>query len=149
MGVLVLVAALDDPERLAELAMDAERDGHRMVSRLIAEWTEGTNRFDRPRERLYVATVDGRVVGVCGLNVDPYVADERIGRVRRLYVSAGERRLGIGSVLVERILQDARGAFDVLRLRTRNPVAAAFYESHGFIEVEGDEACTHQLVSGG
>jgi GNAT superfamily N-acetyltransferase len=74
------------------------------------------------------------------------VSDPRVGRVRRLYVAVASRRLGVGSVLVRCIIDDARAVFGLLRLRTRNPVAATFYESHGFVPVAGEDACTHRLV---
>lgn len=140
----VLISRPSDAECLADLAADAEQDGHRMVTRLIADWRDGSNRFERPGESLYVAGLEGEIVGVCGLNVDPYLEEARTGRVRRLYVAVAHRRRAVGSLLVARIVADAWQAFDVLRLRTRNPVAAAFYESHGFTPVAGDDACTHR-----
>lgn len=99
---------------------------------------------------MYVATADGRVIGVGGLNVDPYIADPTAGRVRHLFVSAQRRRSGVASVLLDRIVDDAGLTFSVLRLRTRNPDAAAFYSARGFAKVEDDEFCTHmRAVSGG
>ena len=50
------------------------------------EWRTGTNRFDRPDEALFGAWAKGQLVGVCGLNIDPYRGDDRVGRVRHLYV---------------------------------------------------------------
>jgi hypothetical protein len=41
------------------------------------------NRFSRPGEALLIAERGGRWVGVCGLNVDPYLDDRRVGRDRR------------------------------------------------------------------
>lgn len=142
----VTVSRPPDAECLIGLAADAEADGHRMVTQLIAEWRDGSNGFRRPGESLYVASIRDEVVGVAGLNVDPYVDDPRTGRVRRLYVAVEHRRHAVGSLLVSRIIGDARRAFDLLRLRTRNPEAAAFYESHGFVPVVGDDICTHRLV---
>ncbi len=117
-----------------------------MVSRLISDHRDGSNRFNAAGERLYIAEADGRVLGVCGLNLDPYVADASVGRVRRLYVSVAQRRLGVGSVLVDQVVSDARGTFARLRLRTYDPIAAAFYVSRGFGQVGDDEFCTHQIA---
>jgi [ribosomal protein S5]-alanine N-acetyltransferase len=164
----VAVTPLEDADVLTDLALDAERDGHRMVSQLISDWKDGTNRFTNHGESLYVATLAGdrtelqrsigvrndtlsssvtpNAIGVCGLNVDPYVPEPWIGRVRRLYVSTAHCRLGIGSALVDRILADARNTFTRLRLRTRNPEAAEFYVAKGFVPVTGQETCTHELV---
>lgn len=134
---------LDDVARLEQLAEEADREGHVFVSRMIAEWADGANRFDGPGERAYVATVEGNVIAVGGLNVDPYIADPTIGRVRHLFVSAEHRRSGVASILLDRIVEDGRATFSVLRLRTRNPDAAAFYRARGFVEIGGEEFCTH------
>src|SRR5687767_8416863 len=99
----ISVYPLTDPAVLAGLAADAEADGRRMVSRLMAEWSDGSNRFDRPGERAYVAVCDGRVVAVCGLNVDPFADDPAVGRVRRLYVETAQRRKGAGSAVLKRL----------------------------------------------
>ena len=142
----IRIEVLEDAECLVALAREAEQDGHRMVSRLVDDWRDGTNRFGRPGENLYLATLEGEVVGVCGLNIDPYLDDPRVGRVRRLYVSTAHRRRGLGSLLVSCVIDDARQSFNILRLRTHNPIAAAFYEAQGFVRVDDDDVCTHQLV---
>ena len=140
------IAPLTDVGSLNDLARDAEQDGYRMVSRLISDWQHGTNRFDGPGETLYVVSADGGVVGVGGLNVDPFIETGGVGRVRRLYVSSQLRRRGIGSTLVEQIVQDAKTSFELLRLRTFDERAAAFYRACGFEDVHGDDTCTHQLA---
>ena len=144
MTAQVVVAPMTDVATIAELALDAEADGHRMVSVLIDEWVDGRNRFARPGEALYGASVDGSVRGVCGLNVDPYVDDPGVGRVRRLYVRVADRRRHIGTALVSAVVDDAARTFARLRLRTYNPVAAAFYEARGFERVDGNAECTHE-----
>ena len=105
----------------------------------------GTNRFDQPGEALYAARVNGEVVGACGLNVDPYTAEGRVGRVRHLYVMEAYRRHGIGRRLVVEVIAAARGSFDRLRLRTANPEAARLYEALGFAPCAGEADCTHAL----
>jgi hypothetical protein len=60
----------------------------RFVRRLADDWVSVANRFDRPGEALFVARLPGQVVGVRGLNVDPYTAEPGVGRVRHLYVAA-------------------------------------------------------------
>jgi len=115
-----------------------------MVARLLDEWSTGENRFDKPGERSYVVTIEGHVCGVCGLNIDPFADGHRVGRVRRLYVSAAQRRRGIGSAVMEQLTRDASGRFDELRLRTHDPRAWAFYEAIGFTPVKAIEHCTHR-----
>ena len=54
--------------RIGDLLSESEGAGLRMVRRLVHEWETGTNRFDKPGEALFGAWLDGRLVGVCGLN---------------------------------------------------------------------------------
>ena len=143
----VVVRPLDDAEALADLARDAEQDGHRMVSHLMGEWRDGSNRYSAPGEQLYAAAIDDRIVGVCGLNIDPYAEAPAVGRVRHLYILQAHRRLGVGRQLVAAVLDAARGRFRCVRLRTTNPAAARLYESLGFRPSAGQPDCTHLLES--
>jgi GNAT superfamily N-acetyltransferase len=138
--LLELPAAL-----LAPLIDESEQAGLRFVSRLAEEWESGRNRFDRPGEALFGALTDGGLVGVCGLNVDPYAGEPRIGRVRHLYVGMAHRRHGVGRQLVGAVVAAARGSFATLRLSAANPQAARLYETLGFRRRAGDARCTHVL----
>jgi GNAT superfamily N-acetyltransferase len=133
------------PDRFADLVVESEREGFAFVRRLVDAWESGDNRFDGPDEALFAAVVDGCVVGVCGLNVDPYLPGRRVGRVRHLYVAAGFRRGGIGTELVAAVIAEARGTFDRLRLRTDSEPAVRFYESLGFRRTDDEPDCTCAL----
>src|SRR5579871_3377770 len=87
------------PELLA-LVDESEAEGHGFLRRLVAEWESGQNRFAGPGEALYVARQGAGLVGVCGLNADPYARLPGIGRLRHLYVVADHRRRGVGQTLV-------------------------------------------------
>jgi GNAT superfamily N-acetyltransferase len=143
----VLIEPLVDMplDELAAVVAESERAGMRFIRRLADEWAAGTNRFDKPGEALFAARADGRLVGVCGLNIDPYACDPQVGRVRRLYVLAEFRRLGVGRRLMEAVVAAARGRFASLRLRTESPEAAEFYERLGFHRRDGMPDCTHTL----
>jgi GNAT superfamily N-acetyltransferase len=130
-------------DRLDPLIAESEQHGLAFVRRLADEWTDGTNRFDRPGEALFVNRIAGRIVGVCGLNVDPYTAEPNVGRVRHLYVLSPYRRLGVGRALVSDVVDAARGRFRRLRLRTGDPGAAHFYETLGFRPEAHLGDCTH------
>ncbi|HEV8532042.1 MAG TPA: GNAT family N-acetyltransferase [Methylomirabilota bacterium] len=134
-----------DLAALTTLITEGERSGSRFVGRLATEWASGANRFDKPGEALFVARVEGQPVGVCGLNVDPYTAARRVGRVRHLYVMEAYRRQGIGRRLLADVVAAARGPFDRLRLRTANLEAARFYEAIGFAVCPGEAESTHAL----
>jgi GNAT superfamily N-acetyltransferase len=144
--------------RLRELPLDAldvlviesEQAGSTFVRRLVDEWRSGANRFDRPGEALFGAWLDGRLVGVCGLNVDPYSAEPRVGRVRHLYVLTDGRRSGVGRELVAAVIAASRASFDTLRLSTTNPAAARLYESLGFRPTRGAVGdASHVMTLGG
>jgi GNAT superfamily N-acetyltransferase len=135
-------------DAFSPLVAESEREGWRFVRRLADEWAAGTNRFDRPGEALLAAWVDGALVGVCGLNADPYAGDPAIGRVRRLYVLREFRGRGVGNLLVQAVLQSARTRFRSLHVRTESAAAGRLYERLGFVPAVGVPDCTHILVLG-
>lgn len=132
-------------DRLAALLAESEQQGFRFVRRLVQEWESGDNRFDRPGEALFVARVGVDVVGVCGLSVDSYTGDPKVGRVRHLYVLVRHRRSGVGEQLVADVLEAAPGRFERLHLRTTNPTAARLYERLGFRRTFDARDRTHVL----
>jgi GNAT superfamily N-acetyltransferase len=144
-GVEIERVAELGPDALATLIAESEASGLRFVRRLVDDWATAANRFDRPGEALFVARDGSAIVGVGGLNVDPYTADAAVGRVRHLYVLSAHRRRGIGERLVATIVDAARGRFHTLRLSTSNPEAAQLYERLGFRVRVGDAACTHVM----
>lgn len=132
-----------DSHTLEELRAESSREGYRFVERLCEEWVSGANRFSGPGEALFFAVAGGQVVGVCGLNCDPYVRDPHVGRVRRLYVSRAHRRSGVGGALLEAVVAYARCHFKVLRVRTE--AASKFYAAHGFRCISSEPETTHVL----
>lgn len=130
---------------LAPLVAESEQAGWRFLRRLLDDWSSGANRFDGDGEALYAARVDGRLVGVCVVNVDPYAADRGVGRLRRLYVAADQRGQGIGRCLVRQAVSAAAVRFHRLRLRTESAAAANFYEGLGFERRDDAGTCTHVL----
>lgn len=121
----------------------ANLEGFKPIQWLRDDWEAGTNRFSQPGEAFYTARMERRLVGVCGVNQDPFAQEAKIARLRRLYVIPELRRRGIGRQLVKRALEDAAKYFEVIRLRTVDPNSAAFFEAVGFTKVKGDESATH------
>jgi GNAT superfamily N-acetyltransferase len=132
-------------DRFAEMLAESEAVGYRFLRRVADEWESGVNRFSRPGEALLVAERNGRWAGVCGLGIDPYLNDPRVGRVRNVYVLAACRRQGVARRLVEEAIGRARGHFDRLRLRGEEAGPARLYESLGFRRCRGIPDCTHIL----
>jgi GNAT superfamily N-acetyltransferase len=142
MPTITRIADLDD-RQISGLRAESAREGFKFIERLCNDWASGANRFDACGEALFVAIDEGQVVGVCGLNRDPYAKEPRTGRVRRLYVSPAHRGIGVGSALLEAVITHAAAYFDLLRVRT--DAAHAFYTSHGFQPTESDGDATHIL----
>ncbi|MBD2058179.1 GNAT family N-acetyltransferase [Oculatella sp. FACHB-28] len=135
---------LDLPvQELAEMLAESKTAGFRAIDRLINEWRAGVNRFDRPGEALFLAKQGNHIIGICGLNHDPYANSTRIGRIRRLYVMQSDRRQGVGRSLVHHVIQAAL-SFDWLHVRTTSPIAGQFYQSLGFTTCDS-EFVTHVL----
>jgi GNAT superfamily N-acetyltransferase len=142
----VIARVIDLPrDRFAVLLAESEASGYQFVRRLVNEWERSVNRFTRPGEALFVAELGGMVVGVCGLNIDPYLEDPSVGRVRNVYVLAACRGRGFGRQLVEQAIAAGRGHFDRLRLRADETGPARLYESLGFRSWPGMPDCTHIL----
>ena len=131
----------DDFDRLAA---ESQTEGYDFLVRMREEWISGKNQFSKTNEVLYAALEEGVLVGVCGLNIDPYVTNTVVGRLRHLYVSVAQRRKGIAKALVLAVLKE--NVFPSVRLRTRNPSADIFYRSIGFSQVNDDPHATHVWI---
>ena len=143
-SLAIEIRPLAELDHLLPLLAIAEAEGWSMVSRLVADWRTGVNRFHSPGEALLVAAIVTDIVGECGLNLDPFAGSAAVGRVRRLYVAPAWRRRGVGSALVGAILSTAEGSFEIVHVRTYDRGAAAFYRSLGFVDVIDDPYCTQR-----
>ncbi|MBE1446798.1 GNAT family N-acetyltransferase [Paenibacillus sp. OAS669] len=143
--VIIHKAEQLDGSELTRLVEESTGEGFRHLQRLIRDYESGTNTFDKQGEALFLAYYQGALAGVCGLNQDPYALDQPVGRVRRMYVSTGSRRLGIGRRLMEAVIAEARCHYSMLVLRTDNPEADRFYRSLGFKPDETADHNSHYL----
>ncbi len=132
---------------LGSLFNEAASEGHRFVARAATEWANGSNRFDQDGEGLFLAFAGEHTIGMCGLNIDPFLDDPTVGRLRHLYVTPHHRKAGIGRRLVCACLELADGSFRRVRLRTFDRMAAQFYEDLGFAAV-GEQTATHSIRLG-
>jgi GNAT superfamily N-acetyltransferase len=129
------------PEVLV-LEAQAVAEGFRFLTRLIADWKNGSNRFDQPGECLFGAFRNGQLIAVGGLSHDP-CAGPGVGRLRRVYVARVSRGQDVGKALVQRLLEYAAQRFRVVRLSTDTPEGVAFYLRCGFQQIQDDFA-THE-----
>lgn len=146
-----MVAALDVrafdelPDGIADLVELSKAEGHDLVERLVDDWRDGSNRFDRIGEVACRVRLGPELVAVGGLNRDPYIDDPKVGRIRHVYVVPEARGAGVGRALVEALVNHARGRFTRVRVRTMNTAAAGFYRALGFEETPEEAESTHHI----
>lgn len=134
------------PEGIESMARAAADEGYGMISRLVVDHASGENRFDAPGEGLWELRAGAGLIGVCGLNQDPFAAPvENAGRIRRLYVIPGSRRHGVASALLTHVITAARLRFSLLTAFTTSPAATLFYTARGFQEVSDVPRRSFQL----
>ena len=127
-----------------ELHAEARAEGFDFMDTLLDDWLDGSNRFDAPGEALCGVFEQERLIAVGGLNVDPFLNDPEVGRVRRVYVRAAWRNKGIGAALVMALVERAKASFRHVRLRAESADAGRLYERLGFAALESADA-THGM----
>jgi GNAT superfamily N-acetyltransferase len=144
---LITIKRLDsaDSEGISKLVEESKRDGFRFLERLVTEYQSGENTFQKPGEMLAGAYHDETLIGIGGINQDPYSQHEKAGRIRRFYVLKEHRRQGVGELLLSALLTAADDFFDFAVLRTDTKEASLFYIQAGFIEDNLFENSTHYL----
>jgi GNAT superfamily N-acetyltransferase len=91
-------------------------------------------RYEPPDGRLLIALVDDQLAGCAALRK----LSPGIGEMKRLYVRPAFRGTGLGRLLVEQIIAEARSAgFQFLRLDSlpRMERAITLYRAFGFREI--------------
>jgi putative acetyltransferase len=121
-GLIELVGSVFAEYPNCVLAVDEEIPELRHIATSFAEWNG----------RFWIAERQGRVVGCVGLTPahDPGGIE-----LKKLYVSASERKSGLGSRLTDLVVAEARarGArFIDLWSDTKFETAHRFYENRGF-----------------
>jgi GNAT superfamily N-acetyltransferase len=110
------------------LRADALAEGFRQMERLVADWEAGRIRFDRDSEALLAARLNGALVGIGGLTIEPVVPGAL--RMRRFYIWPAFRRIGVGRRLVTTLLAGVDGDRSIMV--NAAPASTAFWERLGF-----------------
>ena len=124
---------------------ESKRIGYNFLQRTIDDWYSGVNKFNKPGEKLWGLFIGKDLIGVGGLNKDPYTLAPRVGRVRHLYIREAQRLKGSATLIVTKIVEEANHNFTMLRLFTDNAGASAFYEKLGFKQTEEYKA-SHFII---
>ncbi len=133
------------PKDFKELVKASEAEGFNFIRKMDASWVKNENRFTKNGEFFLGIFEKENLVGCGGLNIDPYIEDEKIGRVRHLYIHPNFRRRGLAKDLMLQIEKSAKKRFQILRLRTFNPEASKFYLKLGY-EKTAEKYATHYKV---
>jgi putative acetyltransferase len=94
--------------------------------------------YAAPRGCLLAVRIEGTCAGCCALRPLDNVDYPNASEMKRLFVRPAYRRLGLGRMLAEAILDSARTmGYDCALLDTLNDMesARALYEELGFVEV--------------
>lgn len=128
------------------LVNESKEQGFCFLERLVDEYKNGTNTFNRPGEALY-GVFDKMSVSIAigGLNIDPFSNQPKVGRLRRFYVSKNYRRMGLGSLMLETIILDAVNYYNIIVLHTDTKEADKFYTAFGFSKNYTFPKATHSL----
>ncbi|MGE7887036.1 GNAT family N-acetyltransferase [Bacillus cereus] len=118
----------------SHLVQDSKEEGFNFIIKLINEYKNKINVFNKTGECLYGIFQEDTLIGVGGLNEDPYTEDNKIGRSRRFYISRDYRRIGLGNVLLNQLLCHAEKYFEVIVLHTDTKQGNAFYTANGFVK---------------
>ncbi|MBG9832287.1 GNAT family N-acetyltransferase [Bacillus wiedmannii] len=118
------------------LVQESKDEGFYFLIKLISEYENKINTFNKNGECLFGIFQGEKLIGIGGLNEDPYTENNKIGRVRRFYISKDYRRVGLGNLLLNRLLSHSEKYFKVVVLHTDTKQGDAFYTVNGFVKGE-------------
>ena len=101
-------------------------------------WTARVTDAPSPSQLVFGAFVDGRIVGVAGLQFEVRPRTKHKARLYGMFVLSQFRSRGIGTALVSAVLEAARIAHQTeivqLSVTESNDAALRLYESCGFVQ---------------
>ncbi|MEM5672758.1 GNAT family N-acetyltransferase [Bacillus cereus] len=128
------------------LVQESKEEGFNFLKKLINEYENELNTFNKSGECLYGIFQGEKLIGIGGLNVHPYTENNKIGRLRRFYIAKDYRRIGLGKLLLNKLLSHAEKYFKVVvYIQIRNKVMY-FYTANGFVKREVYEGTSHYKV---
>ncbi len=128
------------------LVQESKEEGFNFLTKLVNEYESEVNTFNKTGECLYGMFQEEMLIGIGGLNQDPYTEDNKIGRLRRFYISKDYRRIGLGNLLLNRLLSHAEKYFQIVILHTDTKQGDAFYMANGFVRGNMYKGSSHYKV---
>ena len=128
------------------LVQESKDEGFNFLLKLINEYKNEINTFNKTVECLYGIFQGENLIGIGGLNVDPYTENNKIGRLRRFYISKDYRRTGLGNLLLNRLLSHAEKNFQIVVLHTDTKQGNAFYLANGFVRGDMYKGSSHYKI---
>lgn len=128
------------------LVQESKDEGFNFLLKLINEYKNEINTFNKTVECLYGIFQGENLIGIGGLNVDPYTENNKIGRLRRFYISKDYRRTGLGNLLLNRLLSHAEKNFQIVVLHTDTKQGNAFYLANGFVRGNMYKGSSHYKI---
>ncbi len=128
------------------LVQESKDEGFNFLLKLINEYENEINTFNKTVECLYGIFQGEKLIGIGGLNVDPYTENNKIGRLRRFYISKDYRRTGLGNLLLNRLLSHAEKYFQIVVLHTDTKQGNAFYLANGFVRGNMYKGSSHYKI---
>ena len=132
--------------KINHLVQESKEEGFNFLIKLISEYENKINTFNKTGECLYGIFQGEKLIGIGGLNKDPYTEDNKIGRLRRFYISKDYRRIGLGKLLLNRLLSHAEMNFQIVVLHTDTKQGDAFYTTNGFVKGKIYKGSSHYKV---
>ncbi|HDR4428658.1 TPA: GNAT family N-acetyltransferase [Bacillus cereus] len=128
------------------LVQESKEEGFKFLQKLINEYENELNTFNKSGECLYGIFQGEKLMGIGGLNADPYTENNKIGRLRRFYIAKDYRRIGLGKLLLNKLLSHAEKYFKVVVLHTDTKQGDVFYTANGFVKREVYKRSSHYKV---
>ena len=143
--VVYRCATIDDLDGILDLWLESVEYHEVLDSRMALNKeaienvrTFYSNKYFKDDSILEIASVDGRVVGVCGAFIQetpPIHFERERGFIDIAFVREKYRHHGIGTVLIERVLKWLKSK-DLVKIRltvaSRNPTGVSFWKKMGF-----------------
>lgn len=142
------VQRIEDLKKIdvSKLVTESEEEGYRFLTRLVHDYEDGSNTFNKDGEALYgVWEGPEKLVAIGGLNQNSHTDNKDEARLLRFYTLGDARRQGVGSQLLSELVNHAKGKFKTITCRTESAKADAFYRANGFKEAHDAPDTTHVM----